>query len=165
SQGPGRGAEAAPRRAGAGAGRRRSRRARRLDAGVPRRPEPARDDHPLLIGPAMNPSLIARRTFLTQSAYGLGGLALASLMAKTASAGERWRGVMPTPHVPVRAKRVIHLCMAGGPSQFESFDHKPALRQLHGQPFPESFTRGQQLAQLQNTQLIARGSKFGFRRW
>ena len=61
------------------------------------------------------------------------------------------------PHFPVKAKRVIHLCMAGGPSQFESFDYKPELKQLDGKPFPESFTKGQQLAQLQNTMLMARG--------
>ncbi|MGH7958726.1 MAG: DUF1501 domain-containing protein [Opitutaceae bacterium] len=39
--------------------------------------------------------------------------------------------------------------MAGGPSHLETFDPKPMLNQLHGQPFPESFTKGQQLAQLQ----------------
>jgi hypothetical protein len=66
----------------------------------------------------------------------------------------------------MRAKRVIHLCMAGGPSHLETFDPKPQLKALHGKPFPESFTKGQQLAQLQNTQLIARGpfvdfNKFG----
>jgi hypothetical protein len=47
--------------------------------------------------------------------------------------------------------------MAGGPSHLESFDYKPQLKALHGKPFPESFTKGQQLAQLQNTPLIARG--------
>jgi hypothetical protein len=54
--------------------------------------------------------------------------------------------------------------MAGGPSQFESFDWKPELKRLHGQPFPESFTRGQQLAQLQNSVLKARGPFTEFRR-
>jgi hypothetical protein len=106
---------------------------------------------------------IHRRAFLGASAYGLGGLALASLMGPTPvsgamSAGEgRWRGVVNPPHLPVKARRVIHLCMAGGPSQFETFDYKPMLKKLDGQPFPESFTRGQQLAQLQNTVLKARG--------
>jgi hypothetical protein len=104
---------------------------------------------------------IARRSFLRRSAYGVGGLALASLLdpgllrAETAA---RLPGVVNPRHVPARAKRVIHLCMAGGPSQFESLDHKPRLSELHGQPFPESFTRGQQLAQLQNAALRARGS-------
>ena len=71
--------------------------------------------------------------------------------------------IRPT-HFPIKAKRVIHLCMAGGPSQFESLDHKPRLAALDGQPFPESFTRGQQLAQLQNKALIARGPFCGFQR-
>ncbi|HYO23985.1 MAG TPA: DUF1501 domain-containing protein [Lacipirellulaceae bacterium] len=71
---------------------------------------------------------------------------------------------MSPPHAPVRAKRVIHLCMAGGPSHVESFDPKPELKKLHGQPFPESFTKGQQLAQLQNAKLIARGPFVDFAR-
>jgi hypothetical protein len=111
---------------------------------------------------------ITRRTFLTRSAYGLGGLALATLLNPRGSNGQQrpalGRGAVDPPHVPIRAKRVIHLCMAGGPSQFESFDHKPRLRELHGQPFPESFTMGQQLAQLQNTTLRARGSFARFHR-
>jgi len=110
---------------------------------------------------------VNRRTFLTQSAYGLGGLALALLQNKlSATAASNvtpklppgWSGALREAHLPVRAKRVIFLCMAGGPSQFETFDWKPQLKALDGQPFPESFTKGQQLAQLQNTVLKARGS-------
>src|SRR2546422_1435653 len=77
----------------------------------------------------------------------------------------RWRGVINPPHFPVRAKRIIHLCMAGGPSHLESFDYKPELKRIHGQPFPESFTKGQQLAQLQNTVLKARGPFVEFKRY
>jgi hypothetical protein len=104
---------------------------------------------------------INRRSFLTRSAYGLGGLALASLfnpklLAASATAGIP--GAIQPLHFPPKAKRVIHLCMAGGPSHLESFDWKPKLKELHGQPFPDSLTRGQQLAQLQNTPLKARGS-------
>ena len=43
--------------------------------------------------------------------------------------------------------------MAGGPSQFETFDHKPKLAALDGQPMPESFTKGQPIAQLQGQEL------------
>src|SRR6266481_2395975 len=68
-------------------------------------------------------------------------------------------------HLPMRAKRVIHLCMAGGPSHLETFDPKPELNRLNGQPFPDSFTKGQQLAQLQNTQLKARGSFVAFKKY
>ena len=105
-----------------------------------------------------------RRTFLGRAAYGLGGIALASLLepalidsAKADEPVGRWRGVINPPQFPVRAKRIIHLCMAGGPSHLESFDYKPELKRIHGQPFPASFTKGQQLAQLQNSELKARG--------
>jgi hypothetical protein len=100
-----------------------------------------------------------RRTFLQRSFAGLGGMALSQLMGRSATAAE-----MPFIHAggglhfPAKAKRVVHLCMAGGPSHLESFDPKPALNALHGQPFPESFTAGQQLAQLQGAKLVARGA-------
>jgi hypothetical protein len=118
---------------------------------------------------------ICRRTFLGRSAYGVGSLALVGLLdprllagettsTSSASAQARWRGVVNPPHYPVRARRVIHLCMAGGPSQFETFDWKPELKRLDGKAFPESFTRGQQLAQLQNTVLTARGPSVEFKK-
>jgi hypothetical protein len=123
--------------------------------------------------PRPDPLAIARRSFIGQSAYGMGGMALALFAARedralaagpTLARPDDWRGALEQPHFPVRAKRVIFLCMAGGPSQFETFDWKPALKQLDGQPFPESYTQGQQLAQLQNAVLKARGSVTGFRR-
>jgi hypothetical protein len=114
---------------------------------------------------------VNRRTFLSRAAYGLGGIALASLL-QPASADTvlspretgRWKGVVNPLHFPPRARRVIHLCMAGGPSHLESFDYKPELQRLDGQPFPESFTRGQQLAQLQGAVLKARGPFTQFRK-
>jgi hypothetical protein len=112
---------------------------------------------------------INRRTFLGRAAYGLGGIALACLLDPkligSARAEERWKGIIQPPHFPVRAKRIIHLCMAGGPSHLETFDFKPKLKEIHGQPFPESFTKGQQLAQLQNTELKARGPFCEFKKW
>lgn len=102
----------------------------------------------------MSPLQINRRTFLRDSAYGLGSVALANLLMPRARASV---GALPGLHFPVKAKRVIHLCMAGGPSHLESLDYKPELKRLHDQPFPESFTRGQQLAQLQGAVLKARG--------
>ncbi len=111
---------------------------------------------------------INRRTFLTRSAYGLGSLALASLLGPKGFAieggNDRWSGIIHPPHFPVRAKRIIHLCMAGGPSHLESFDYKPELKKIHGQPFPASFTTGQQLAQLQNTELKAQGPVVEFQK-
>jgi hypothetical protein len=118
---------------------------------------------------------VNRRTFLTQSAYGLGGLAMALMHQKLAAAGAGatagapatlppgWSGALREAHLPVKAKRVIFLCMAGGPSQFETFDWKPKLKELDGQAFPDSFTKGQQLAQLQNAVLKARGAFTAFK--
>ncbi|MEK7781646.1 MAG: DUF1501 domain-containing protein, partial [Verrucomicrobiota bacterium] len=113
---------------------------------------------------------INRRTFLGRAAYGLGGLALASLLnpkliASPKAAEGQWRGIIHQPHFPIKAKRIIHLCMAGGPSHLETFDYKPKLKELHDQPFPESFTAGQQLAQLQNTPLKARGPFCDFKKF
>lgn len=107
---------------------------------------------------------VARRAFLQQSAYGLGGLAFASMFEK-AKAGERWTGALQTPHSQIKARRVIHLCMAGGPSHLETFDWKPELKKLDGKAFPESFTKGQQLAQLQGAELKARGAICDFKRF
>ncbi|WP_009962106.1 DUF1501 domain-containing protein [Verrucomicrobium spinosum] len=115
--------------------------------------------------PSYHPApLLQRRAFLQQSAYGLGGMALAGLLEQSyaGSSSERWRGAVLKPHTPVKARRVIHLCMAGGPSHLETFDWKPVLKDLDGKPFPESFTKGQQLAQLQGAELKARGAFCNF---
>lgn len=101
-----------------------------------------------------------RRAFLGRSSIGLGSIALASLLKPARSAGETIvaqpaasPGALRTLHVPPRVKRVIFLYMAGGPSQFETFDHKPALSRLDGRPMPESYTKGQPIAQLQGQEL------------
>ena len=112
---------------------------------------------------------INRRSFLTRSAYGLGGLALATLFnpklpTAASAAATGIPGAIQPLHFPPKAKRVIHLCMAGGPSHLESFDWKPKLKELDNQPFPASLTQGQQLAQLQNTPLKARGPFVTFAR-
>lgn len=112
---------------------------------------------------------IKRRSFLRQSSYGLGGIALAMLQQQSEDASAlpkpaHWNGALKAPHLPVKARRVIFLCMAGGPSQLETFDWKPKLKELHEKPFPESFTKGQQLAQLQGAVLKARGSFTGFQK-
>ncbi|MES2924901.1 MAG: DUF1501 domain-containing protein [Verrucomicrobiota bacterium] len=98
----------------------------------------------------------SRRTFLQKSFAGIGGMALSQLLGASSKLPflEGQGGL----HFPAKAKRIVHLCMAGGPSHLESFDPKPKLDTLNGQPFPESFTAGQQLAQLQGTELLARGS-------
>jgi hypothetical protein len=104
---------------------------------------------------------INRRSFLGRSGVGLGSLALTWLFGRA----DRAAAQPLTPHFPAKARRVIWLCMAGGPSQLESLDYKPTLQKLDGQPFPDSFTKGQQLAQLQNTELKARGPFCKFKKW
>ena len=105
----------------------------------------------------------SRRTFLQRSFAGIGGMALSQLMGASSKLPflESQGGL----HFPAKAKRIVHLCMAGGPSHLESFDPKPQLDALNSQPFPESFTAGQQLAQLQGSKLIARGSFTKFKKW
>jgi len=93
-------------------------------------------------------SAVTRRAFLGRATQGVGALALASLAARGAETG-----VLGATHHKARAKRVIWLSMAGGPSHLETFDPKPKLAEMHGQPMPESMTKGQQLAQLQGQQL------------
>ncbi|MGI8604287.1 MAG: DUF1501 domain-containing protein [Verrucomicrobiales bacterium] len=114
---------------------------------------------------------LSRRTFLSRSASGLGTLALASLLnpslGRVAAAGapQKWSGVLGGPHKTASAKRVIFLYQAGGPSHLETFDHKPQLAALHGQAMPDSFTKGQQLAQLQGAKLTCFGPQWEFKRF
>src|SRR5262245_56755935 len=100
---------------------------------------------------------LSRRAFLGRAGAGLGLFALATLLHRerleAATPIERWRGTIQPLHCPPRAKRVIYLYMAGGPSHLETFDYKPQLAKLHGQPMPESFTKGQPIAQLQGQKL------------
>lgn len=114
---------------------------------------------------------LSRRAFLGAGALGLGSIALAALdpprraLADTLTRADRWAGIVDPPHFVPRAKRIIYLYMAGGPSQFESFDYKPKLAQLDGQPIPESFTAGQPIAQLQNTKLVCMRPQYDFARY
>ncbi|MDP6930787.1 MAG: DUF1501 domain-containing protein, partial [Planctomycetota bacterium] len=109
----------------------------------------------------MNPhdvrNCLTRRAFLGRSSLGLGSAALASLAdivprCETANSNPGGGAVEPL-HFTPKIRRVIFLCMAGGPSQFETFDYKPKLKELDGQPMPDSFTRGQPIAQLQGKPL------------
>ena len=117
---------------------------------------------------------VARRTFLGQTSLGLGSLALSNLLGGVMGGGlsasgaaalaPTLKGAVNPLHVPPRAKRVIFLCMAGGPSQFETFDEKPKLAAMDGQPMPESYTAGQPIAQLQGQELRCLGPRVKFRR-
>jgi hypothetical protein len=107
----------------------------------------------------MLPNHIARRTFIERSGVSLGSMALTSLLAQqglggdTQTAANSSRGTVQPLHFPPRAKRIIWLYMAGGMSHLDTYDYKPKLAELHGQPMPESITAGQQIAQLQGQPL------------
>ncbi|MEI6234833.1 MAG: DUF1501 domain-containing protein [Planctomycetota bacterium] len=105
-----------------------------------------------------------RRAFLGNVSKGLGAVALASLL-KRSSAHAASKGVLQSLPLPQKAKRVIWLTMAGGPSQLELIDNKPKLAEMNGKPMPESFTKGQQLAQLQGQKLICQGPQFKFEKF
>ena len=110
-------------------------------------------------------TLTNRRSFLGRTSLGLGATALATLANPKLLLGQdAANGLAGLPHHAPKAKRVIFLCMAGGPSHLETFDHKPELAKLNGQPMPESFTKGQPIAQLQNQKLKCLGPLFPFRR-
>ena len=99
---------------------------------------------------------INRRAFLSR---GIGLFALNSLLRASTT------GAVNPLHHPAKAKRVIFLYQAGGPSHLETFDSKPKLAELNGKPMPDSFTKGQQIAQLQGKPLICFGPQHGFKKF
>jgi hypothetical protein len=77
--------------------------------------------------------MLDRRGFFSWTAGGLGGAALALLLARDGQAASvPGEASDPPPHHPPRARRAIHICLCGGLSQVDSFDYKPALARLHG---------------------------------
>lgn len=90
-----------------------------------------------------------RRRFLSRLSLGLGSAALASLLMPDLFRGSRSEdetGLLPgIPHFAPKAKRVIYLFQNGAPSQLESFDYKPKLREMMGQDLPASVRGGQRL--------------------
>src|SRR4051794_19492561 len=118
-----------------------------------------------------------RRDFLGRSAMGLGGLALAGLLNREASAAPAhppsapaapnpFKGILGAPHLAPRAKRIIYLFMSGSPSQHDLFDYKPLLNQMNGQDLPASVRMGQRLTGMSANQatLPLAGSIFKFAR-
>ena len=109
-----------------------------------------------------------RRVFLGRASQGLGALALGSILQPRilqAAATRAVQGAVNPLHFPAKARRVIWLSMAGGPSHLETFDPKPKLVEMHGKPMPESFTRGKQIAQLQGQKLVCYGPQLPFQRF
>jgi hypothetical protein len=115
---------------------------------------------------------IHRRTFLGRGVGCIGGLALAALLdpellksAETKREADRWAGSIHPLHFAPKAKRIIYLYMAGGPSHLETLDYKPVLARMQGQPMPGSFTRGMPIAQLQGKPLVCLGPQHPFKRY
>jgi uncharacterized protein (DUF1501 family) len=113
---------------------------------------------------------ITRRHLFRDCGIGVGKIALASLLT---AGGER-RAVsdqVPGPaalsphsaHFPGKAKAVIHLFMAGAPSQLDLFDYKPKLTELEGKPIPPSVIGGQRYAFIRPDAAVM-GPKFKFGR-
>jgi hypothetical protein len=94
---------------------------------------------------------------------GLGAIALGEMLRREAAAEDRT--VLPlapkATHFPPRAKRVVFLFMAGGPSHLELFDYKPKLQELDGQVIPESYVAGKRFAFIkQDAKLLGTRRKF-----
>ena len=114
----------------------------------------------------------SRRAFLEHSGLGLGITALGSLLnhrqscpaSESTSPTDHWRGILTQRHQAPRAKRVIHLCMAGGPSHLETLDFKPTLAKEDGKLMPSSLTKGKQIAQLQGAELRCLGPQHVFQK-
>ncbi|MEY5024602.1 MAG: hypothetical protein RLZZ244_130 [Verrucomicrobiota bacterium] len=112
---------------------------------------------------------LTRRHFFERSALGLGALALNEMLAQDGFAAAK-PAVDPAnpmapraPHFAAKAKRVIFLFMAGGPSQLELFEDKPKLREFHGQAPPASLMEGKRFAFLKGNEKLL-GSKRRFER-
>lgn len=96
---------------------------------------------------------ITRRHFFRECGIGIGKIALASLLTSTLlgraarAAGRKADALVPKPtHYLPKAKHIIHLFMAGAPSQLDLFDYKPKLVELEGKPLPPSVIGGQRYA-------------------
>ncbi len=107
---------------------------------------------------------IARRHFLRDCGVGVGKIALASLLVDGARGTAAADAFAPKkPHFAPKAKRVIHLFMAGAPSQLDLFDYKPALAKLEGKPLPPSVIGNQRYAFIR-TDAGVLGPRFKFKR-
>jgi len=115
----------------------------------------------------MNPLSINRRHFFGQSAAGLGGLALASLLP-TPSSGEFPPGLansLLASGIAAKAKRIIYLFQSGGPSHLDLFDYKPLLNEKNGEQIPAHVRGNQRLTQMSSSQasIPLAGSAFKFK--
>ena len=102
-----------------------------------------------------------RREFFGQAGLGIGSVALASLLSNEQSQAA---DVVPQSHFAPKAKAVIFMFMAGGPSQLELFEDKPKLTELSGQKPPDSFMKDRRFAFLKGTETLL-GSRRTFDRY
>jgi hypothetical protein len=94
-----------------------------------------------------------RRVFLGRSAFGLGSVALGTLLGRDhAYASPAGEGLTGLPHFPAKAKRVIYLFQSGAPSQLDLFDFKPALKEKRGIELPDSVRMGQRITTMTSGQ-------------
>jgi hypothetical protein len=92
---------------------------------------------------------VTRRQFCGRAGLGVGGMALASMLAQNSSAEKPNPEFSMRPKMPMhdaKAKAVIYLHMAGSPSQLELFEHKPALAKFHAKPCPKEYLDGKRFA-------------------
>ena len=104
-----------------------------------------------------------RRHFFQSCGVGLGAVALQQMLRdESAAAPAPRRDMTPRPgHFPGKAKNVIYLFMAGGPSHLELFEEKPALTKYHGELPPESLVEGKRFAFLKKgAKLLGSQRKF-----
>ncbi|HYE74525.1 MAG TPA: DUF1501 domain-containing protein [Blastocatellia bacterium] len=104
---------------------------------------------------------VTRRHFFKQTGFGIGSVALTSLLNDKLFAASQ-QAQLPKPHFAPKAKNVIFLFMAGGPSQLDLFDPKPKLNQYDGQPIPEEYVKGERFAFIKGTPRLL-GSPFNFK--
>jgi hypothetical protein len=109
----------------------------------------------------MKTSNITRRHFFQDCAVGSGKIALASLLAESADGAAKSPNLASPTHFQPKAKAVIHMFMAGAPSQLELFDHKPMLTKYEGKPLPPSVIGGQRYAFIRSDAAVL-GPRFKF---
>ncbi|MEZ5976947.1 MAG: DUF1501 domain-containing protein [Planctomycetota bacterium] len=112
---------------------------------------------------------LSRRDFLTSAASGLGAIALRSLLLRDGvverAPQDSADPLAPrAPHFPAKAKRCIFVFLAGGPSQFDLYDPKPALNRYDGHPLPESLVEGVRFAFIQKDSAVVVGTPTTFSR-
>ena len=115
-------------------------------------------------------AVLARRSFLNTSACGIGGAALASMLAEDSAARESENSLTTplaprSPHFAAKAKSCIFIFMAGAPSQIDLFDPKPKLNELHGQPLPKSMTENVRFAFIEKETATLMGSNRRYRKY